>query len=96
LLFEGKYPDLPEAYGFVDAMNHLSMLSVQFINQGIKDGSIVTDEDPAILSSVILNAVIGTSQRVIPRSEHYDEEHGAGSEVIVNKVLSSLLSSVKG
>ena len=95
-IFEKDYPQVSEAKEFVKAMNRFSVLPSQFILRGINDGSIKTEEDPMLLASVMLNAIMGTSVRVLPRSKHYKEEQGSSGEVIVNKTLELLLKAIKG
>ena len=95
-IFEKDYPQFSEAEEFVKAMNRFSVLPSQFIIRGMNDGSIKTEEDPMILASVMLNAIMGTSVRVLPRSKHYKEEQGSSGEVIVNKTLELLLNAIKG
>ena len=95
LLFEGKYPEYPEAKEFVNVMKNISGLTTQFIIQGIKDGSIITDEDPVLLAGILSNSILCTAQRVLPRSKHYREEHGSTGEDMVNKLLVLLLDTIK-
>jgi AcrR family transcriptional regulator len=94
-IFEGRYPEFTETQEFLDAINRSLKSISQYIIKGIEDGSITTDEPPEIVASVFLNAIMGTTQRVLPRSEHYDQEHGASGDIIVNKLLVFLLNSIK-
>lgn len=94
-LFEAEYPDYPEANLFIDNMSKATQVMTQFIERGIYDKSIKTEESPTILSSVLINTIFGVSQRVLTRSAHIEEEQGAAGEDIVRKAVQLILHTIK-
>ena len=94
-LFDKEYPDYPEVQLFVENMSKGTLVTTQFIESGIQDKSIVTDDEPALLSSVLINTIFGVSQRVLTRSQHIEEEHGASGEAVVRKAIEIILHSIK-
>jgi hypothetical protein len=57
----------------------------------MKDGSIKAVTDVEFKIDVLLNTALGIAQRIIPRREHYLEEHGYCEELLKEAVRLILL-----
>ena len=94
-IFETTYPDFTDSESFVRIMKEHLMVISEFIRCGIRDKSIASGSDPDLLSSVIVNIILGVAQRVLPRSKHIMEEHGYDGETIIVQSVELILSGLK-
>lgn len=94
-LFERDYPDIPEARDYLHGIQKKNDLLANYIREGQRDGSIVPYENPNIISSVLLQTILGVGQRVLVRTDHYLEEHGFSGLQIISKSVELLLRTLK-
>jgi hypothetical protein len=64
----------------------------QMFLEGIADGSVKKVENPEFEVDVLVNTIFGIAQRIIPRREHYIEEHGYCDEMLEEAVRLMLLA----
>ncbi len=93
-LFTDNYPELEEAYDYIEFNKGKSLIFIDYIKEGMKDGSIRHIEDPQFEVDVLINMTFGIAQRIIPRSKHYLEEHGYYEEIL-EEAVEVILRSIK-
>jgi hypothetical protein len=91
-LFTDHYPELEEASDYTEFNKRKHSLFIDYLHEGMEDGSIRTIEDPEFEVNVIINMTFGIAQRIIPRSHHYVEEHGFYEEIL-EKAIQIILRS---
>jgi AcrR family transcriptional regulator len=93
-VFTDSYPEMEEALDYVEfnKQNDSDFLVTKCIQEGIEDGSIRPIQNPEFEADVMINMILGIAQRIIPRSQHYIEEHGAYIEIMEEAVNLLLLS----
>ena len=95
--FVGPYPQDSAAEDFVrynqkgDAFRYMKM---DFIREGIADGSIKPIENIDFMTRCIDHSLIAICERILPREHHFIREHGYAKEFIW-KLLEMLLSDIK-
>lgn len=94
-MFERDYPEIPEAQDFMAGIQIGIKKLADYISSGQVDGSIVAYENPNIISAVLVNTMLGLSQRMISRSDHYQMEHGYSSIQVISKTIELLLRAIK-
>lgn len=91
-LFTDSYPVSEEAYEYTEFNKSKSFTIYQVYKEGIADGSIRYVENPSFEVDVLLNLTLGMAQRILPRAQHYIEEHGYSKEFLEEAVRLMLLS----
>ncbi len=95
-IFRGDYPNIPEAEDYVATTNRMLHRAAQFLFEGMADGSIRTIDDPLFITSVIINSLFGLAERMLPRSNHYIQEHHTSGERVLRAITDILLEHIKG
>ncbi len=93
-LFTDSYPTLEEASDYIEFNQNRNLDIYEYYQEGITDGSIRPVKDPVFEVDVLLNLVLGMAQRIIPRAQHYVEEHGYSNEFL-EEAVRLVLSAVK-
>lgn len=94
-IFTTAYPDIPEATEYTETMSRMLHRSAQFMFEGLVDGSIRPNGDPLHFVSVLVNTIFGLGKRLLPRNEHYIQEHNAQARDIIVTAVNILLDSIK-
>ncbi len=92
--FTDSYPESEEASEYIQFNKNKDMGIYQMFMEGIADGSVKKVENPEFEADVMVNAVFGIAQRIIPRREHYLEEHGYCDEML-EEAVRLLLYAIK-
>ncbi len=90
--FTDSYPESEEASEYTQFNKNKDMGIYQMFLEGIADGSVKKVENPEFEADVLVNAIFGIAQRIIPRREHYIEEHGYCDEMLEEAVRLMLLA----
>lgn len=94
-LFDKGYPGEPETPSMWAGIESSVKITAKYIEQGQKDGSIAPLMPPFEMALTLGNAVIGISQRLLPRSEVYRQESGRSGYEIARMAVDMLLRSIK-
>lgn len=94
-IFTDVYPDSSEADEYVSFNNAYKSPAVRYYNEGIQDGSIRKSEESSDEIEIILMLLWGLAQRVIPREQHYIQEHDKSSSDYFQESLNILLKPLK-
>ena len=94
-IFTDVYPDNEEADEYVSFNNAYKSPAVRYYNQGIQDGSIRSNGECSDEIEVIMTLLWGLAQRVIPREQHYIQEHNKSSLEYFRESLDILLKPLK-
>lgn len=94
-MFENEYPNIPEAFSFLNGIQKNNKLLASYLRQGQQDGSIVPYENPNLLASVLINTILSEAQRLFVRSDHFQQEHGYSGYQIIHKTVELLLRTLK-
>lgn len=89
--FTDDYPASEEADEYIQFNKNKETVMYQYYLEGMKDGSIKAAEDIEFKIDVLLNTALGIAQRIIPRREHYLEEHGYCEELLKEAIRLILL-----
>lgn len=89
--FTDDYPASEEADEYIQFNKNKDTVMYQYFLEGMKDGSIKAVTDVEFKIDVLLNTALGIAQRIIPRREHYLEEHGYCEELLKEAVRLILL-----
>ena len=89
--FTDDYPASEEADEYIQFNKNKDTVMYQYFLEGMKDGSIKAVKDAEFKIDVLLNTALGIAQRIIPRREHYLEEHGYCEELLKEAVRLILL-----
>lgn len=89
--FTDDYPASEEADEYIQFNKNKDTVMYQYFLEGMKDGSIKAVTDAEFKIDVLLNTALGIAQRIIPRREHYLEEHGYCEELLKEAVRLILL-----
>ncbi|SHO52737.1 TetR/AcrR family transcriptional regulator [Anaerocolumna xylanovorans] len=92
--FTDSYPESEEASEYIQFNKNKDMGIYRMFLEGMKDGSIKKVENPEFAADVLVNAAFGIAQRVIPRREHYIEEHGYCEEML-KETVKLMLQGIK-
>lgn len=96
-LFSGDYPDMPESRKYEENVARRTAKEKNpyiYYREGLQDGSIRKAEDEKLPFLSILHSILGLAQRIIPRQQHYEKEHGYSTQLL-DTALSLLLDSIK-
>lgn len=91
-IFTDSYPEFQEAQEYVEFNKQRETLLHSYLEEGIGDGSIRNIQNPIMEADVIINIIMGVAQRVIPRANHYIEEHGFYKEFLQEAIRIIMLS----
>ncbi|SHL00783.1 transcriptional regulator, TetR family [Anaerocolumna jejuensis DSM 15929] len=89
--FTDSYPESEEASEYIQFNKDKDMGIYQMFLEGMEDGSIRRMENPEFEADTLINATIGFAQRIIPRREHYMEEHGYCEEMLEEAIKLMLM-----
>ncbi|WP_440193756.1 TetR/AcrR family transcriptional regulator [Anaerocolumna jejuensis] len=89
--FTDSYPESEEASEYIQFNKDKDMGIYQMFLEGMEDGSIRRMENPEFEADTLVNTVIGLAQRIIPRREHYMEEHGFCEEMLEEAIKLMLM-----
>ncbi len=92
--FTDDYPASEEADEYIQFNKNKDTVMYQYFLEGMKDGSIKAVTDAEFKIDVLLNTTLGIVQRIIPRREHYLEEHGYCEELL-KEALRLILLGIK-
>ena len=92
--FTDDYPASEEADEYIQFNKNKDTVMYQYFLEGMKDGSIKAVTDAEFKIDVLLNTTLGIAQRIIPRREHYLEEHGYCEELL-KEALRLILLGIK-
>lgn len=92
--FTDDYPASEEADEYIQFNKNKDTVMYQYFLEGMKDGSIKAVKDAEFKIDVLLNTALGIAQRIIPRREHYLEEHGYCEELL-KEALRLILLGIK-
>lgn len=93
-LFRGSYPDIPEANNYITTIQRLQSRTAQFLFEGLADGSIAPMDKPLFFASLLVNTIFGLAERILPREEHYQEEHLTDGRSMMIGAVDVLLASI--
>jgi hypothetical protein len=91
-LFTDSYPVSEEAYEYTEFNKSKSFTIYEDYKEGVADGSIRFVDNPTFEVDVLVNLILGMAQRILPRAQHYIEEHGYSKEFLEEAVRLMLLS----
>lgn len=94
-IFTDVYPDSEEATRYVEFVHTYQNPAIGYYKEGIKDGSIRVVDEQQIDIRVILALLFGLAQRVIPREQHYVQEHSTTGEDYFRSALLLLLEPIR-
>lgn len=89
--FTDSYPESEEASEYIQFNKDKDMGIYQMFLEGMEDGSIKRMENPEFEADTLINATFGFAQRIIPRREHYMEEHGFCEEMLEEAIKLMLM-----
>lgn len=92
----GEYPSSGSQNAFVELIEKVDHPFIEFLTEGIKDGSIVTDVEIAYLARTISNSFLALAQRVVTRQTHLNEELNIDSRRILSIQRTLFLKALKG
>lgn len=93
-IFRSDYPDIPEAHAYMQTIQRMLHRTAQFLFEGLADGSIRPIDDPLFYTSLLINTLFGLAERMLPRSEHYLEEHHVSAVKVLNETANILLMHI--
>jgi len=93
-VFSGEYPHIEEADEFVRYITESPNKILEYVNEGIKEGSIKNDIDAGLAAHTISSIMIAMSQRIIIRGEHLKQEQGYSYEML-KETVRLMLSGIK-
>lgn len=94
-VFTEVYPDSEEADAYVSFNNAYRSPAFSYYNEGIRDGSIQKNKESFDEIDTILMLIWGLAQRVIPREQHYIQEHNRSGAEYFQESLNLLLKSLR-
>lgn len=92
--FTDSYPESEEANEYIQYNRNKDSVIYNMFLEGMKDGSIKAVWNPEFEADVLINTAFGIAQRIIPRREHYLEEHGYCDEIL-KEALRLMLLGIK-
>lgn len=92
----GEYPDTEGQKAFKEIIAEVDRPFISFLNQGIQDGSIVSDIEVAYLAHTISNSFLALAQRVVTRQSKLNDEQNIDSRKILCVQRSLFLKALKG
>ncbi|HEX3077126.1 MAG TPA: helix-turn-helix domain-containing protein [Lachnospiraceae bacterium] len=94
-IFTDGYPQSEEAEDYVEFNRSYQAPIIRYYSEGIEDGSIKACEDKHFQIEVIMSILLGMAQRIIPREQHYIQEHSHGGREYLEEMLRLVLSSIR-
>ena len=94
-IFRNEYPDIPEAAEYMAMIKRMLHRTAQFLFEGMADGSIKALDNPLHYTSIFINTLFGLAERMLPRAEHYTQEHNVSSESVLQETAIILLAYIK-
>lgn len=91
-LFTDTYPKSEVVMDYIEFNRGKGFDSYEFFKEGIEDGSIKPVANPEFEVDVLMNLALGMAQRIIPRAQHYIEEHGFSRELVEEAVRLMLIA----
>lgn len=82
-IFTDRYPEGSMSEKYTEYNRQPHSVLVEYLQEGIGDGSIRNMENLELLEKTIVNTLMGTAQRVLPREEHLMEEQGYAREYLL-------------
>lgn len=92
----GEYPSTGSHKEFVQLIEKVDEPFFDFLSEGVKDGSIVTDVEIAYLARTISNSFLALAQRVVTRQTNLNEELNIDSRKIISVQRELFLRALKG
>lgn len=92
----GEYPSSGSHKEFVQLIEKVDEPFFEFLSDGVKDGSIVTDVEIAYLARTISNSFLALAQRVVTRQTNLNEELNIESRKIISVQRELFLKALKG
>lgn len=92
--FTDSYPESEEASEYIQFNRNKNSQIYRLFLEGMEDGSIKRTDNPEFEADVLINAAFGIAQRLIPRREHYLEEHGYCEEIL-EEAIRLMLEGIK-
>lgn len=92
--FTDSYPESEEASEYIQFNRNKNSEIYRLFLEGMEDGSIKRTDNPEFEADVLINAAFGIAQRLIPRREHYLEEHGYCEEIL-EEAIRLMLEGIK-
>lgn len=93
-LFTETYPKTEEAQDFIKYNQSKNSIIYKIFQEGMQDGSIGAVDNPDFEADVLMHTILGLAQRVLPREEHFLEEHGYSTEYL-KEAVRLLLNAIK-
>lgn len=93
--FINDYPAFPEVEEFLEIIRKNVLAISQCIDEGKRDGSIATNEDPDLYSATLFNTMLGLGQRLIPRRARISSDQGYSAETMIRLAINMLLQVIK-
>lgn len=93
-IFTDVYPDSEEAAEYVSFNNAYSSPAARYYHEGVQDGSIRKNSESSDEIEIIMTLLFGLAQRVIPREQHYIQEHNKASSEYFKESLKLLLQPI--
>jgi AcrR family transcriptional regulator len=92
----GDYPNQNMRTAFIDLIQKVDQPFILFIQEGLKDGSIVSDLDVNYLARTIANSFLSLAQRITTRQSQLDQELNIDSRQILSIQRALFLKALKG
>lgn len=92
----GEYPNTESQRAFIDLIVKVDQPFIEFLTEGIKDGSIVADTEVTYLARTISNSFLALAQRIVTRQTHLNEEQHIDSRKILSVQRALFLKALKG
>lgn len=90
-----EYPNESSQSEFIKLIEKVDEPFIQFIGEGVKDGSIITDIEVSYLARTISNSFLALAQRIVTRRSHLDVELNIESRKILAVQRSLFLKALK-
>lgn len=94
-IFTDVYPDSKEASAYVEFNYTYENPALGYYREGIHDGSIRVIDNQQMDFRIILELLFGLAQRIIPREQHFVQEHSTTAEEYFRSALLLLLEPIR-
>jgi len=91
----GEYPNESSQNDFMKLIGKVDEPFIQFLNEGVNDGSIKVDIEISYLARTISNSFLALAQRVVTRQNHLDVELNIESRKILAVQRTLFLKALK-
>lgn len=92
----GEYPSPEMQSAFVELIHKVDRPFIQFIQEGLQDGSMASDIEVDYLARTISNSFLSLAQRVVTRQTHLNEELNIESRKTISIQRALFLKALKG